>query len=411
MKFSDLNKLKDRQAAPAPKNAPVKREEPRRVPEPQRARPEEKPAAQQPVETAAPKPAAAETPAVIEPPKHAAQPPRADRPKLQPHPAELPTASYRELYTKAGDIYARMVAQAAELLSHMEQPYTEQYEAVLRACKTAAQTLKINPVLLNYTAYSTSADYLHAHTANTAILSMAIGRAAGLEDADIEFIGFCAMAHDAGMTDFKDLAARADRLSEEEFAEITTHPEAGMRKLDRIVDLDYKLKERARRIVMQTHERLDGSGYPDRLAGDEIDPFAQIIGIADVYEAMTHPRAWREAINPPDVIRELIEKEGSGFSSKTVKALIATLSIYPPNSIVELTTHEIARVIKVNSGSLTKPLVEVLLDAGFEQAQARTVDLLQYPLTSIERPVPLSEIAARNQGFAERLEASRWWTE
>jgi HD-GYP domain-containing protein (c-di-GMP phosphodiesterase class II) len=227
----------------------------------------------------------------------------------------------------------------------------------------------------------------------------------------MKLLGFCAMAHDIGMTGYDALYGRETRLTDEEFSELALHTEAGVAKLDRIVDLDYKLKDRIKLIVLQTHERLDGSGYPDRLTNEEIDPLAQFIGIADVYEAMTHVRSWREPLNPPDVIKELIEKEGLGFASKAVRALLSTLSIYPPYSLVALSTGEIARVIKVNKGSLTRPLVEILLDPEFAQAQPQTLDLLEYPLTSIERTVDFSELRARNPRFAAKLELARLWVE
>jgi len=395
MKFSDLKKLRNLPVATAPKPQP--QEAPAPVPVPDKT--DTAPARQ----AAAPQ---AAIPAATPPAKREPQP----REKAKPAPKPPPGPSLRELNARAKEAYTRLIEQSAELLRRIEQPYTEQYDTVLRACRAAAAALKDNPALLGFTSYATEPDYLYAHIANTTIFSLALGRASGLEGKDLDLLGFCAMAHDIGMTDYRDLYNRKDRLSEEEFSEITLHTEAGMRKLDRIVDLDYKLKERASLILLQTHERIDGTGYPDRLSAEQIDPFAQIIGIADVYEAMTHPRPWRGAMNPPDVIRELIAKEGRGFSSKTVKTLIAVLSIYPPNSIVTLSTGETARVIQVNGGSLTKPVVELLLDAEFNPAPARVVDLIAHPLTSIDRPVSCEEIARKNPDFAAQLCAPRWWT-
>ena len=346
MKFSDLNKLKHRPEPAEP--APPKRA----APGPAAASAAESAAPDRPPQAAAPE---EKLPVVREREKEEPRPAEPAMPRARPAAEVPPGPSFRELRARAREVYTRMLEQASELLRRIEQPYTEQYDSVIRACKAASAALKTNPVLLNFTSYSTGTDYLAAHTANTAILALAFGRAAGFSDSDLEFLGFCAMAHDIGMTEYKELYNSKERLSDEDFSEITLHTEAGMRMLDRIVDLDYKLKERAKLILLQTHERLDGSGYPDRLSGEEIDPLAQIIGIADVYEAMTHPRPWREALNPPDVVRELIEKEGRGFSAKTVKALIAALSIYPPNSLVALSTGEIARVSCVNPGRGIQP--------------------------------------------------------
>lgn len=405
MRFSDLNKVKNEPAVPEPgKQA-------RPVPAPEKTEPARPPAPIPAPEQGKPPDTAPVTDRTEAIKKHVGaykQPKTRLETKAPPKEPDLP---YRDLDTQAREVYSRLLEQAGALLSGINQPYTEKYEAVLHACTLAAETLTTNSVLLTYARYSTAEDYLRAHTANTAIIALAMGLASDLEPSELRLLGFCAMAHDIGMTEYSELYGREGRLNEEEFSAITLHAEAGAAKLDRIVDLDYKIKDRAKRIIFQTHERMDGSGYPDRLLNEEIDPLAQLIGMADVYEAMTHPRAWRDSLNPPDVVKELIEKEGRGFNAKAVKALISAISIYPPGSIVLLSTGEIARVIKLNKGSLTRPLLETLLDSEFAQINPHLVDLLEHPLTSIERPIDPAELRDRNPKFAAKLELDRWWVE
>jgi len=401
MRFSDLNKVKEDPA----RKEPLKKAPPAAAPAPVPEKPEPEPA--RPAETAPASPAGADRQEAIKLHAGAYKP----APRKEPKAAQPPQPPFREQDAAAREVYTLMLNQAGELLKGADQAYTEKYEAVLRACDLAVSTLKENPVLLNYAAYSTAEDYLRAHSANTAVIALALGLAAGLEASELRLLGFCAMAHDIGMTGYADLYDREDRLSDEEFSRITLHAEAGVEKLDRIVDIDYKIKDRAKRIISQIHERMDGSGYPDRVSSEGIDPLAQLIGIADVYEAMTHPRTWREAMNPPDVVKELIERENHGFSSGTVKALISALSIYPPSSLVTLSTGEIAKVIRLNKGSLTRPLVEILLSPDFAQTPPKTVDLLEYPLTSIENPANLAELRERNPKYAGKLELARWWVE
>lgn len=408
MRFSDLNKAKAEPAEEPPKKAarPV-------VPAPAPAQPEPAPAPAE-AETQPPTPEEAR-PAMPEVPRQETFRSRAlagrqaqRREQKNPAANQVP---FRDQDAEARDTYARLLAQAGELLKGADQPYTEKYETVVRACETAAETLRGNQVLLNYACYATADDYLKAHSANTTLISLALGLAAGLDAAELRLLGFCAMAHDIGMTAYSGLYTREGRLNEEEFSQITLHAEAGVEKLDRIVDIDYRIKDRARRIILQVHERLDGSGYPDRISGEALDPLAQLIGIADAYEAMTHPRAWREAMEPPDVLKELIEREGRGFNSGAVKNLISALSIYPPGSLVSLSTGELASVKRVNKGSLTRPLVEILLSANGEPAAPQFVDLMEHPLTSIETPVSHADLSVRDPKLAGRLEVERWWVE
>jgi len=404
MRFSDLNKARSRpEPEKAPKPARAEPEKPAPAPTPQAEPP--RPELPQEIPHAAPE--MTERSEAVRLHARAYVPPR---PETRKEPQE-PERPFRELDAQAREVYGRIIAFSGELLAAVNQPYTEKYEAACAVAGLAAETLKTNSVLLNYAACASAEDYLKAHGANVMLLTMAMGNALALDRQEMKLLGFCALAHDIGMTEYADLYRRETRLTEEEFSAITLHTESGVAKLDRIVDLDYKVKDRAKRIIYQTHERIDGSGYPDRLSSESIDPLAQLIGVADVFEAMTHPRSWRESVDSPDVIRELIEKEGRGFTAKTVKALISAVSIYPPGSLVLLSTGEIARVIKVNKGSLTRPLVEVLLDAEFAQAKPQAVDLLEHPLTSIERPVAMSEVRGRNPKFAVKLELARWWTE
>ncbi|OGR50666.1 MAG: hypothetical protein A2049_10630 [Elusimicrobia bacterium GWA2_62_23] len=403
MRFSDLKKSKNEPPAAEPKKQ-VRQAEP--VPPPADPAPAQTPVAPAPQQ--APEETPSERAEAVKKHAGAYTPSARQEQRAQQYEAPKP---FRELDTQAKEVYAKVLEQAGELLSAIGQPYTEKYEAVTRVVGLAVDTLRTNNVLLNYVHYASAEDYLKAHTANTTLIALAMGLALDLDHQELKLLGFCAMAHDIGMPEYADLYTRETRLTEEEFSAITLHTESGVAKLDRIVDLDYKIKDRVKRIIFQTHERIDGSGYPDRLSSESIDPLAQLIGVADVYEAMTHPRAWREPLDPPDVIKELIEKEGRGFTAKTVKALISAVSIYPPGSIVLLSSGEIGQVLKVNRGSLTRPLVQTVLDADFAQTDPRLIDLREHPLTSIERPVPMSELRERNKKFSVKIELARWWTD
>ena len=406
MRFSDLKKNKQEAPVPEPKKpARFLSEPPREIETPAAPPPEYRQPAPREEETRLPRASDIAAPENIT---------RAGSPKSRREAmalARIPEPPFRELDAKAREVYSWLLSQSGAFLKGVDQPYTEKYESVLAACRLTIDTLRTNGVLLSYTAFSTGDDYLRGHTANTTIIALAMGLEAGLDNDELNLLGFCTMAHDIGMTEYSSLYNRPERLDKNEFAEMSLHAEAGVAKLDRIVDLDHKIKARASHIVLQTHERADGTGYPDRLSDEEIDPLAQFICMADAYEAMSHPRAWREAMSPPEAIKELVEKEGHGFNARAVKALIAALSIYPPGSLVALASGDIARVIRVTRGFLTKPLVEILLDSEFAQINPQLVDLFEHPLTAIERPVSFKEIETRNAKYAAKLELARWWVD
>ena len=411
MRFSELKKLKETSAPPPARKSPP---EPVPFPAPPAEQKPPEPLREERAEARKPEPA----PPEIRPAKAPPAPPQA-APREQSRASErraqerkAPAGKpYRELETEAREIYARLLRHSAQYLKASEEPYTEKYETTLALASATAASLKENPALLGLTAYSTADDYLRGHTANTFALVLAMGLEAGLERQELGLLGFCAMAHDAGMTGFSSLYNTPGRLGDSEMAEMTLHAEAGAAKLDRVLDLDYKVKDRARRVVLQVHERDDGSGYPDRLSSEEIDPLAQMIGIADAYEAMSHPRPWRDALPPHEAVKELIEKEGRGFNSGPVKLLLASLSMFPPGSLVVLSTGETARVLMPNRGLLTRPVVEILLHPDHSPAEGRLTDLKEHPLVSVERAITPAELRERNQKCAARMELARWWTD
>jgi HD-GYP domain-containing protein (c-di-GMP phosphodiesterase class II) len=265
-----------------------------------------------------------------------------------------------------------------------------------------------SPLLLKYTFHSTADDYLYGHSANTAIIAQAAGLALDLGGEELRLLAFGALAHDVGMTEFSEMVSREVRLTPAERDRLRLHPELGADKLDRLLDIDYRDKERLRKIISQTHERADGAGYPAGLAAGAIDPLAQIIAAAGVYEALTHPRSWRGPMDPHAAMKEIMDRGAPAYGRRAVRGLVSALTVYPPNSFVRLSTGETARVIMVNRRSLTRPVVEVLLDADLAEMNPLEIDLAGHPLTAVEREVPWSELAARAPAFAARYELARW---
>lgn len=317
--------------------------------------------------------------------------------------------SFTQLDSEASGIYDRLLVGARELVIQSDKPCSVEYGDIIGLCSLTLETLRTNPVLVTYAAFFCTENYLYAHTANVTILSQAIALDYGLSQEDIDLLSFCAMVNDFGMTEFQELYSKRKYLNDSEFLGITRHVDAGIAKLERITGMKPCLKERARKIIHQIHERVDASGYPLRLSGKEIDLLAQIIGVADSYEAMTHPRLWREACHPSDAIK-LLTGEGKRFGLKVLKSLIRTLSVYPPSSLVELSSGEIVRVIMPRKGSLSRPLVEVLLGPDFAPIPTRVLDLGEPPIRrTIVRPVSVGELEERNPEFAARLESTRWW--
>jgi len=140
-------------------------------------------------------------------------------------------------------------------------------------------------------------------------------------------------------------------------------------------------------IVIQVHERHDGSGYPNGLSGDEIHEFARIIGLADMYEALGHPRSDRKAHVIYSALTTIIDTRNKHFDPRLIKGLINIVSIFPLGSLVKLNNNTIGRVVGANKLYPTRPLVEILLNhRSHRLSDPQLVHLEEEPMLYIVDP-------------------------
>jgi hypothetical protein len=110
------------------------------------------------------------------------------------------------------------------------------------------------------------------------------------------------------------------------------------------------------------HERADGSGYPDKLSGNDIPIYGRIAGIIDCYDAMTTKTSYSTAKAGYDAARELNEMRGQQFPAEVVEQFIRTIGMFPTGSVVELSDGTIAVVLEQNTSNPLLPKIMVLLD-------------------------------------------------
>ena len=165
--------------------------------------------------------------------------------------------------------------------------------------------------------------YTNGHCERLARHAVRLGRALGVSDSDIEALQRGGYLHDVGKVGVPDaVLLKPGPLTTAEAQLMRQHPEIG----DNLCAPLQSLKH-VRPIILCHHERLDGSGYPAGLRGDEVPLLAQIVGIVDVYDALTSQRPYRAALTPPDATAHLLaEAEAGRFARHPVAAVLATLS-------------------------------------------------------------------------------------
>ncbi len=201
-------------------------------------------------------------------------------------------------------------------------------------------------------------DPIYSHSLNVGLISRVIGKWLKWPLADVNLLTLAGLLHDIGKTQIpKNIIDKPEKLTAEEFAVMKTHTTLGKKILN-----DKGFDPRILYAALQHHERCDGSGYPRGLEEDEIDDFASIVAIADVYDAMTSARAHRDPLCSFQVISEF-EKEGlQKFNTKFILTFLEHIANTYNNSRVMLNDAKTGRVVYINKSNLSRPVVQ--LDEG-----------------------------------------------
>lgn len=211
-------------------------------------------------------------------------------------------------------------------------------------------------------------DSTYAHSLNVAIISRIIGKWLHFSNEELDTLTLAGLLHDIGKTKIPDEVLNKDgELTDEEFQMIRNHPKYGYDILK-----SQPLNSHIKKAALMHHERCDGSGYPMGLTMEEIDDYALIIAIADVYDAMTAARSYRAPLCPFEVIAEF-EKDGlQKYKPKYILTFLENIANAYQNNRVMLSDGTSARIVLLNHRRLSKPLVQ--LDDG------ACIDLEKSPL-------------------------------
>jgi len=201
-------------------------------------------------------------------------------------------------------------------------------------------------------------DFMILNLVNVCILAIEVGAGLGYSDHELVNIGIGAFLHDIGMKRYRSLFSQPRELTPQEKKKIQNHPLDGVAQLEFIRQM---LEPLTLKIIEQEHERMDGSGYPYGLKTESIDEYAQIVGMVDVYEALTHKRSYRNSYPPMEAIKIILQDKTS-FSPKILKAFLEKVGLYPKGTFVELNTKEVAQVINQTPKMPSCPVISIVYD-------------------------------------------------
>lgn len=215
-------------------------------------------------------------------------------------------------------------------------------------------------------------DYHYEHSVNVAVLSLLIGVEMGLSLKELEDLAYGAIMIDIGNSSVdKKILYKEEMLSEDEIKEVKKHVKTGYDYLNDNTTFNAHVKN----ILLQHHERIDGSGYPNKMHGKDISKLAKIVMVADVYDAMTSDRSYRDAFNQSEVTEYIMANAGECFDFNIANIFVRKVVIYPVGCYVLLSNNQKGLVLQNNKDYPLRPKIRTFGNLSHDEDSQLILDL------------------------------------
>ena len=214
-----------------------------------------------------------------------------------------------------------------------------------------------NPgALISLARLKTADDYTYMHSVAVCALMVALAKQLRLKEDQQRLAGMAGLLHDLGKAAIP-LAVlnKPGKLTDQEFAVVRSHPVEGYHMLKEGAGVPEAVMD----ACLHHHEKMDGTGYPDKLKGESISVIARMAAICDVYDAVTSDRPYKRGWDPAESIKRMAEWTNDHFDARIFQAFVKSIGIYPVGSLVRLTSGRIGVVTQQSPAALTTPLVKV----------------------------------------------------
>jgi len=225
-----------------------------------------------------------------------------------------------------------------------------------------------------------SGDDSYSHALNVTVLGLILAKSLDVTTQDLSHLGMAALFHDIGKSEIPNvILMKSDPLTKPEQSYLEQHSEFGAR-----IAKKSGMPERVADIILQHHECADGSGYPSRLKETQIDPLARLLAIVNTYDNLCNPINPANAMTPYETLAHMFANQRSKFDAPLLNLLIKSLGVYPPGSVVQLSSGMHAIVISVNPNRPLRPFV-MAHNPRISQEEPLIINLCEEPNLNITK--------------------------